>query len=245
MEDIDRSPLSAFPNEHPTPGPSPLPFYKKRTIIFGVLGILFLAVSFYAGTMFLAKNQRVAKISQTQQSVQKPTVSPPLTANWNTYETDTYSYQVKYAQNTSYIEKNTKEYGFTQFKNGCFSVYAVPQKVVPILQPEPTGIPWKQIEDLKNLPVGQTKNCALLTFTFNEKNQAVIQKNDYKKLDLKKIGGDAWYAFAVTNSSSQKDNRSVYFMERNNYLYVIDMKQGASCGEKETAEMLTTFSLTR
>jgi hypothetical protein len=241
------SPLAAFPQEHPSPTPSNShPFYRSKTVLLSGVVLLLLCVG-VGGYMMLGKNQKAPteKIA-AQLPSPTPTITAPtpkaITADWKSYKNASYAYEVKYAQDTPGKEANTSQYGLTDFANGCFKVYTVPKGTEKNITAQQNDIPWNQLEDLKTLSVGSTKNCSILTFTFGE-HGANVNKNDYKKLPNQQIADTTWYAFDVSTGEDKNiTGHNVYFTEKNNFVYLIETKTGGSCPPTDATDMLTTFS---
>jgi hypothetical protein len=241
----ETSPLAAFPNEHPTPTiQKPNSFRTSRMILIGGIVLVLVLVGGLGGMLFL--NQQKKSAQKIAQNTPSPTITQPTPqvalANMKSYVNPSYSYEIKYAQNTTSTETNTPQYGYTEFQNGCFKVYAVPHGTEDTLIEKENDIPWKQFDALKNLRVGEKRNCSVLTFTFGADNKAIVNKNYYTRKTSKQIGGMEWYAFEVDNTLNPQSTHTVYFVEENNYTYVIDTLSGGSCPASESEDMLTTFS---
>lgn len=247
------SPLASFPNEHPvTPTATTIPFYRSRMFLFGCIALVLIATGIAATTMFLGQNQnkatqRKSSPTPTSMAMKETTVQPTsaaITANWNTYTNASYGYDLKYDKEVP-KEMNTPQYGYSAFENGCMKIYAVPTATVPTLPEEKNGIPWKQLDDLKTMPIGQSRNCSVLTFTFGADGKAIVDRNDYTRLTSEKINGSEWYAFSVKNALSKDVTaHNAYFIEKGTNTYVIETKTGGSCPTTPT-EMLSTFIFTK
>lgn len=228
----ETSPLAAFPREHSAHTPTHL-FAKSHSVIFLLIALIALGLGVFGGYMFLGKDTK--PLGNTQSAI---------TASWKTYTNTPYGYELQYDTNMAPKEANT-QYGYTELANGCMKVYAVSQTVVPTLVEEKNGIPWKQLNDLKTLPVGESRNCSVLMFTFGEDGSAVVNRNDYTRQPSQKISGVDWYSFRVKNDESTAvTNHQVYFIEKNDMTYVIETKTGGVCPTTPNT-MLTTFSFTQ
>lgn len=245
------SSLASFPTEHPEIVATSKPFYRSKLFLISVIVLLLLGAGIFGGYMVLGNKQQKSTQKITQNKVPTPKqaitkVTPAgVTADWNTYKNNTYAYEIKYDKTIMPKEMNTAQYSTSEFMNGCMKVYAVPQTVVNTLPEEKNGIPWKQLDDLKSMPIGQSRNCSVLTFTFGADGKAIVDRNDYTRLDSQSIAGSNWYTFSVKNgTSTDVTTHNVLFTEKNNTTYVIEAKTGGSC-PATTTEMLSTFRFTR
>lgn len=124
-------------------------------------------------------------------------------------------------------------------------VYVAPSSGINTLPEEKNGIPWKQLDDLKTLPIGQSRNCATLMFTFGPDGESVVDRNDYTRQQATKIAGKQWDTFTVKNANTTTvDKDTVYITEKNTYTYVIETKTGGSC-PITPEKMLSTFTFTQ
>jgi hypothetical protein len=248
QQQSDISPLAAFPNEHPLPpSPTSKPFYKSKMVVISCVVLALLVVGIWTGSKFL--HQQTPQNVMQKQLSPTPTATAPtpmaVTADWKSYKNASYSYEVKYAQDTTSKEANTSKYGYTEFTNGCFKVYVVPKGTENTITAQQNDIPWNQLSDLKTLSVGSTKNCAILTFTFGD-DGANVNKNDYKKLTDKTFADTTWYAFDVSTGEDKNiTEHNVYFTEKNNNTYLIETKTGGVCPKTDANDMLSTFSFTK
>lgn len=237
----DRSPLSAYPSEHPLP--SQQPKSHSTRIIIGVVGIGLVTLLTYGGYMFLSQKNLGKSESKT---VSAPTSVPSpkvVIANAATYKNPTYNYAITYDQTLPQKTADTPKYGYSDFANGCMKVYTVPlenEKTMPL---EKNGIPWDQITDLETMPVGQTRNCSVLTFTFAADGHAIVNKNDYKRTEDETFANATWHAFAVRNGAGVTTH-NVYFTKRETNRYVIETQTGGSCPDNLAEDMKKTFSFT-
>jgi uncharacterized protein YxeA len=240
MDQNQASPLAAFPKENQQ---SSHPIHSRpKKILFIVTAITLLLIISISGANIFLKDTKIATKSP---SVRVQPTAVVATADWDTYTNTTYGYDIKYEKEISPKEENTTQYGYTELASGCIKVYAVPTSKVSNLPEEKNGIPWQQLDDLKGLPIGQSRNCSTLMFTFGPEGKSVIDRNDYTRQNATTIGNQKWYTFTVKNADTATvDKDTVYITEKNTYTFVIETKTGGYC-PTTTDDMLSTFTFSQ
>ncbi len=165
------------------------------------------------------------------------------TADWKTYANIKYGYSVKYPTNAKYSENNTSVYDYTEFFEGCFSIYAIPKGNITASIDGHAVIPFKQLANLENINIGQKISITDSNIKIDSNNTGIT--NTYTKLPSKPISSLDWNAFNETNNFENHGVSEFYTITKNDYHYVIDTLIGGPCPTNEIDLMLSTFKFTK
>ena len=159
--------------------------------------------------------------------------------NEKQYSSEKYAYQISYPNNYELKVENAEKYDLVDLMNGCFRFYSGREGFEESVQ-NPYGIPFSRLEQLRGLKPGEKLVDPEDDRTYREDGSYII-KSTYTRIASQRIGGADWDTFEGTNNWENHTINEIYFVVRNDVLYVLDLQYDGPCYGEDPVKVRDSF----